>query len=52
MEGADELYRAIQPFGIIHPNGHIEDMPWGTRDFGVLDQDGNLVTFCERLRRS
>lgn len=52
MEGVDEFYRAVQPFGIIHPNGHLEDMAWGTRDFGVLDPDGNLITFFERLRQS
>ena len=52
VEGVDELYSGIQSFGILHPNGHIENMPWGTRDFGVLDPDGNLLTFFERLQPS
>lgn len=42
------MYRAAQPLGILHPKGRIEDMPWGTREFGVLDPDGNLVMFFER----
>jgi hypothetical protein len=25
-----------------------QDKPWGAREFGVLDEDGNLVTFAER----
>ncbi|MCI0537996.1 MAG: VOC family protein [Verrucomicrobiales bacterium] len=48
VAGVDELYRVIQPLGILHPRGQIEDMPWGTREFGVLDPDHNLITFFER----
>ena len=48
IEGVDALYRDLEPQGIVHPNGKIADMPWGTREFGVLDPDGNLVTFFER----
>ena len=52
VEGVDELHRVIQPLGILHPNGQIEDMPWGTREFGITDPDNNLITFFERPRRS
>jgi hypothetical protein len=31
----------------VHPNGKIGDMWWGTREFAVLDPDGNLVAFYE-----
>jgi catechol 2,3-dioxygenase-like lactoylglutathione lyase family enzyme len=51
IEGVDELYSIVEPQGIVHPNGRIENMPWGTREFGVLDPDGNLITFFERLPR-
>lgn len=27
----------------------LQDEPWGTRDFTVLDPDGNAVTFAEVL---
>jgi len=50
MTGVDELYRAVQPLGIVHPNGQIENMPWGTREFGVSDPDNNLVTFFEHVQ--
>ncbi len=49
LEGVDDLYQVLQPLGILRPNGQLEDMPWGTREFGVLDPDNNLVTFFERL---
>ncbi|TSJ46382.1 bleomycin resistance protein [Fluviicola chungangensis] len=29
----------------IHPNGHLEDKPWGQREFSILDPDNNLLTF-------
>ncbi len=50
VEGVDELYEDLESRGIVHPNGHIEDMDWGTREFGVLDLEGNLITFFERRR--
>lgn len=33
---------------IRHPNEDLEDTDWGTREFGVLDLGGNLITFFER----
>ena len=45
----NELYRDVEPRGIMPSNGHLEDTSWGTREFGVLDPDGNLITFFERL---
>lgn len=50
--GVDELYADVQPRGIVHSNGHMEDTSWGTREFGVLDPDGNLITFFERAAPS
>ena len=48
VEGVDELHGVLQPLGILHPNAQLADQPWGTRDFGVLDPDNNLITFFER----
>ena len=50
VAGVDELHQAIQPRGIIHPNAPLRDTDWGTREFGVLDPDGNGITFYERTR--
>jgi catechol 2,3-dioxygenase-like lactoylglutathione lyase family enzyme len=48
VEGVDELYTHCTEHGIVHPNGHIGDQPWGAREFGILDPDGNLVTFWQK----
>jgi catechol 2,3-dioxygenase-like lactoylglutathione lyase family enzyme len=45
--GVDELYAVCNEHGVVHPNGHISDTDWETREFGVLDPDGNLVTLYE-----
>ena len=48
VDGVDELYEHCSDREIVHPNGHIRDQPWGTREFGVVDPDGNLVTFWQQ----
>lgn len=46
----DAVYRDFRERGAaIHPNGHLEDKPWGQREFSVLDPDNNLLTFGESL---
>lgn len=46
--GVDGLYREMEPRGVVHPMAQLGDQPWGTREFGILDPDNNLVTFFER----
>lgn len=29
----------------IHPNGALEEKPWGQKEFSILDPDNNLLTF-------
>jgi len=31
----------------IHPNGPLQQKPWGQKEFSVLDPDCNLLTFGE-----
>ena len=31
----------------MHPNASLKEQPWGSREFSVIDHDGNLVTFFE-----
>jgi hypothetical protein len=47
VAGIDELFSAFSKLGVVHPNGHLENKPWGMREFSILDTDGNLVTFNE-----
>ena len=36
----------------IHPNGNLEEKPWGQKEFSILDPDSNLITFGETLNYS
>ena len=47
VEGIDELFATFSKLGVVHPNGQLESKPWGSREFSILDNDGNLVTFNE-----
>jgi catechol 2,3-dioxygenase-like lactoylglutathione lyase family enzyme len=47
-EGIDDLYASCVEAGIVHPNGTLNDTWWGTREFAVLDPDGNLVTLWQK----
>ncbi|MEO7911358.1 MAG: VOC family protein [Roseiflexaceae bacterium] len=47
--GVHDLHAEFQPQGVLHPNGQLTKQPWGTCEFGVLDADGNLITFFERV---
>ena len=48
VAGVDELYEHCQARDVVHPNGHIGDTAWNTREFVILDPDGNAVSFWER----
>jgi catechol 2,3-dioxygenase-like lactoylglutathione lyase family enzyme len=47
VSGIEELFAVCDARGVVHPNGRIHDTSWGTREFGVLDPDGNLIGFWE-----
>jgi catechol 2,3-dioxygenase-like lactoylglutathione lyase family enzyme len=43
----DALYAECRAHHIVHPNAPLENKPWDSREFGILDMDGNLITFAE-----
>jgi catechol 2,3-dioxygenase-like lactoylglutathione lyase family enzyme len=47
VEGVDALHEECSAAGIVHPNGSLAQKPWGSREFTILDPDGNCVTFFE-----
>lgn len=48
VTGVEEVHARCVPLGVVHPRAPLRATPWGTREFGVLDPDGNLVTLYER----
>ena len=47
VAGIEDLYRHCLAQDIVHPNARLESKPWGSKEFAILDPDGNLVTFHE-----
>jgi catechol 2,3-dioxygenase-like lactoylglutathione lyase family enzyme len=41
----DEFYEQCDRLGVVHPNAHLEDKPWGIKEFYAVDPDGNLLKF-------
>jgi DNA-binding transcriptional MerR regulator len=49
VDGVDHLYDEMSASGVVHPNGPLTDQPWGLREFAVLDGDGNMIKFGQRV---
>ena len=47
VDDAESIYQVCDHEGIVHPNGRLATQPWGTREFTVLDADGNCVVFYQ-----
>ena len=47
VQNVEALYDEMKGSGALHPNGALQEKPWGTREFTVLDLDGVCVTFFE-----
>ena len=47
VEGVDDLYDELAPRDVLHPvsRDEVTATDYGTREFSVLDLDGNLITF-------
>src|SRR3954468_10836160 len=47
VQGIEGLHARCASHAIVHPNAPLANKPWGTKEFAVLDPDGNLLTFYE-----
>lgn len=47
MKGIDVLYARCSAENIVHPNAPLKGTDYGTREFGILDNYGVLITFFE-----
>ena len=46
----ENLYKSLVDNNIgIHPNGHLQNKPWGQKEFSLLDPDNNLLTFGQSI---
>jgi hypothetical protein len=51
VAAVDALYEELAAAGVLHPRDHgsAVDTDFGTREFAVLDLEGNLLTFFHRV---
>ena len=47
VTGIEQLYDEYQQLALIHPNGQLRMMPWGLRQFAVVDNNGNIIYFAD-----
>ena len=46
----DRFYQALLEQNVaIHPNGKLQEKPWGQKEFSLLDPDNNLLTFGQSI---
>ena len=43
----EPLFEEYNARGIVHPHAPLTTKPWRTKEFGIVDPDGNLLTFFE-----
>ncbi len=49
-QNIDGLYQSLLDNKTkIHPNGPLQNKPWGQREFALLDPDNNLLTFGQKI---
>ena len=49
-DNIDSIYQSLlNNKTTIHPNGPLENKPWGQKEFSVLDPDNNLLTFGQSI---
>jgi uncharacterized glyoxalase superfamily protein PhnB len=49
VEDIETHYKKAQEANIVHPNGPLEEKPWGEKDFSVLDPSGVCLHIAEEL---
>jgi len=49
VDEIDTLYKEFSALGVVHPNGPLENKPWGMRQFSILDNSGNIINFGQYL---
>lgn len=49
VDGIEAYGEAFREAGVLHPDGPLADKPYGLREFAILDLDGNLITFFQKI---
>ena len=50
VDEIDALYKECEALGIVHPNGKLQYMAGGLRQFSILDNSGNIIHFGQDMK--
>lgn len=48
VDNIEDLYGTFSAKEIIEPQRKLQDMTWGTREFSVVDNNGNVIRFGQK----
>ncbi len=48
VNNIEDLYAGFSAKEIINPERQLQDMPWGTKEFSIVDNNGNVIRFGEK----
>ena len=48
VNNIEDLYGCFSGKEIINPDRRLEDKPWGTREFSIIDNNGNIIRFGQK----
>ena len=49
VRGLDTYHKKVSSLANIKSDEPLQDMPFGVRQFSILDPDGNRITFCQAI---
>ncbi len=49
LRGVDAYHKKVSALCEVKHDEPLQDMPFGVRQFSVLDPDGNRITFCQAI---
>ena len=49
VDEIDVLDKEFEALGVVHPNGRLQNMAWGMRQFSILDNSGNIIHFGQDM---
>jgi hypothetical protein len=48
VSNIEDLYAGFSLKEIINPEQKLQDKPWGTKEFSIVDNNGNVIRFGEK----
>ena len=50
VNNIEDFYASLSAKDIISPDGQLQSKPWNMKEFSILDNNGNLLRFGEKIK--